>query len=165
MGRKQMRIVTAMVCYCSRTTNASLLQLEKCFTSSGICRAYPRLRAICPPLPEAQFLIVKVTGRGPLPSIKVVCHSLAEGDEVEATLDLIYIARCVPLAGSRITMVAMVGAGGVLGGIFSGLFGGWSVLWCLFQVRGFGVGRSLSWACCCTIGYLPGKNQSVVIFL
>ena len=65
--------------------------------------------------------MVEVTGRGSLPSMKVVCHPAAGGEKEEATLDPTCTVGRVLLASFLITTTAAVGAGGVLGEAFSGL--------------------------------------------
>ena len=93
------------------------------------------------------------------------CHLAVGRDEEEDTLDPTCTVRCVPLTGSWMTMVALVGAEGVLGGVSSGLLSGWSVVRGLFRVQGAKRGWSLSWAGCCCIGGRPwGRNRLTIMF-
>lgn len=124
-----------MECHCSQIANASSLSLEKLCTSSGNCRPCPRLRAIRPPSPWAQFLNLEVTGRSLFSSIKVACHPTARGANEDATLDPTCPVRCAPLVDSQMTTATGVEAGGLLGGVSSGLTGDWTVVRGLFQVR------------------------------
>ena len=59
--------------------------------------------------------MLEVTGRGLFPSINVVCHPIAGGEEEEAILDPTCTVGRAPLVGFWINMAVVVGVRGVLG--------------------------------------------------
>lgn len=155
-----------MVCHCSRLANDPSVPLEKKCTSSGSRRSYVKLCAIRPPSPCTQVLTLTVTGKGSLPSLKVVCQPTSSGEE-DATLKPTWAVGWMLPVGSRIVIPPRAREGGFLEGGSPRTLGGCSKVHCLFwaQATGGGGGMGvLPWGCYyCATRRDPDRKRSMIM--